>query len=47
MEDWDPVATDAQRRSQHFRELMTPAVLQEAETQIKCFRVMDLLLYVV
>lgn len=37
VEDWDPVATDAQGRSQHFRELMTPAVVQEDETQIKCF----------
>lgn len=37
VDDWDPVATDAQGRSQHFRELMTPAVVQEAETPIKCF----------
>lgn len=37
VEDWDPVATDTQGRSQHFRELMTPAVVQEAATQIKCF----------
>lgn len=36
VEDRNPVATDAQGRSQHFRELMTPAVVQEAETQIKC-----------